>query len=199
MAKVESYSENEKLFELVNAGKSGDREAISQLVTTFAPSIHNLIFSIIRDGSVVEDLAQETFVRMLLSIDRYEFRAPFRSWLFRIAVNLCRDHMRKKKVRRIMTRFQIDQNTGEEQSFVDSEQDPTNKVHESERMHIINQALNKISESSRIVFVLREMKDLSYEEISESLGWKIGTVKSRLFRARRELAALLTPKMEELR
>ena len=196
---MESYSENEKLFELVNAGKSGDREAMSQLVTTFAPSIHNLIFSIIRDGSVVEDLAQETFVRMLLSIDRYEFRAPFRSWLFRIAVNLCRDHMRKKKVRRIMTRFQIDQNTGEEQSFVDSEQDPTNKVHESERMHIINQALNKISESSRIVFVLREMKDLSYEEISESLGWKIGTVKSRLFRARRELAALLTPKMEELR
>ena len=196
---MESYSENEKLFELVNAGKSGDREAMSQLVTTFAPSVHNLIFSIIRDGSVVEDLAQETFVRMLLSIDRYEFRAPFRSWLFRIAVNLCRDHMRKKKVRRIMTRFQIDQNTGEEQSFVDSEQDPTNKVHESERMHIINQALNKISESSRIVFVLREMKDLSYEEISESLGWKIGTVKSRLFRARRELAALLTPKMEELR
>ena len=196
---MESYSENEKLFELVNAGKSGDREAMSQLVTTFAPSIHNLIFSIIRDGSVVEDLAQETFVRMLLSIDRYEFRAPFRSWLFRIAVNLCRDHMRKKKVRRIMTRFQIDQNTGEEQSFVDSEQDPTNKVHESERMHIINQALNKISESSRIVFVLREMKDLSYEEISESLGWKIGTVKSRLFRARRELAALLTPKMEDLR
>lgn len=196
---MESYSENEELHRLVMAGKSGDRTAMSQLVTTFSEPVHNLIFSIIRDGVVVDDLAQETFVRMLLSIEKYEFRAPFRSWLFRIAVNLCRDYMRKKKVRRIITRFQIDRETGEEQTFFDAEQDPSQNVQNSERMHMIQSALEKISESSRIVFVLREFKDMSYDEIAETLGWKIGTVKSRLFRARGELAELLSPHLEELR
>ena len=191
--------DEEKLDKLVQASKEGDQTAMSELVTLYAPSVHNLIFSIIRDSTIVEDLAQETFVRMLLSIEKYEFRAPFKSWLFRIAVNLCRDHMRKKKVRRIITRFQVDRESGEEQSFIDKEQDSSKMVHESEQMDIIFSALNKISEYSRIVFTLREMKGLSYEEISETLGWKIGTVKSRLFRARRELAELLGPHLEDLR
>ncbi len=191
--------DEEKIDKLVQASKEGDQTAMSELVTLYAPSVHNLIFSIIRDSTIVEDLAQETFVRMLLSIEKYEFRAPFKSWLFRIAVNLCRDHMRKKKVRRIITRFQVDRESGEEQSFIDKEQDSSKMVHESEQMDIIFSALNKISEYSRIVFTLREMKGLSYEEISETLGWKIGTVKSRLFRARRELAELLGPHLEDLR
>jgi len=191
--------DEEKIDKLVQASKEGDQTAMSELVTLYAPSVHNLIFSIIRDSTIVEDLAQETFVRMLLSIEKYEFRAPFKSWLFRIAVNLCRDHMRKKKVRRIITRFQVDRESGEEQSFIDEEQDSSKMVHESEQMDIIFTALNKISEYSRIVFTLREMKGLSYEEISETLGWKIGTVKSRLFRARRELAELLGPHLEDLR
>ncbi len=196
---MDLFSENEELRQIIMESKSGDRNAMSQLVTIFAPSVHNLIFSIIRDASVVEDLAQETFIRMLMSIEGYEFRAPFRSWLFRIAVNLCRDYMRKKKVRRIITRFQNNDETGEEQSFIDRDQDPTRQVQENERMQMVARALNKVPESSRIVFILREMKDMSYEEISETLGWKIGTVKSRLFRARRELAELLRPHLEELR
>lgn len=165
----------------------------------YASSVHNLIYSIIHDSSIVEDLAQETFVRMFLSLQNYEFRAPFRSWLFRIAVNLCRDHIRKKKVRRIITRFQVDEESGEEQIFIDDDQDTAALIHNSERMQLVTEALEKLPESSRTVFVLRELKDLSYEEIAETLHWKIGTVKSRLFRARRELADILGPNLEELR
>ena len=196
---MSEFSENEQLTGLISAGKKGDNDAMTQLINMHASSVHNLIYSIIRDNSIVEDLAQETFVRMFLSIHHYEFRAPFRSWLFRIAVNLCRDYLRKKKVRKIVNRFQIDEETGEEQTFVDNDQDPTAEIQNSERMKLITSALDKLSESSRIVFVLREMKDLSYEEIAETLNWKIGTVKSRLFRARRELAEILGPNLEELR
>jgi len=196
---LSEFSENEQLTGLISAGKKGDNDAMTQLINMHASSVHNLIYSIIRDNSIVEDLAQETFVRMFLSIHHYEFRAPFRSWLFRIAVNLCRDYLRKKKVRKIVNRFQIDEETGEEQTFVDNDQDPTAEIQNSERMKLITSALDKLSESSRIVFVLREMKDLSYEEIAETLNWKIGTVKSRLFRARRELAEILGPNLEELR
>lgn len=196
---MSDYSDNETLTALIKAGKTGDQNALTRLIDMHASSVHNLIFSILHDNAVVEDLAQETFVRMFLSLHHYQFRAPFRSWLFRIAVNLCRDHLRKKKVRKIITRFQVDDDSGEEQSFVDQQQDPTAVLQNSERMQLITNALEKLSESSRVVFVLREMKDLSYEEIAETLNWKIGTVKSRLFRARRELAELLGPHLEELR
>ncbi|MBN1464995.1 RNA polymerase sigma factor [candidate division KSB1 bacterium] len=191
--------ENERLAQLIDASKQGDNDAMTKLINTFASSVHNLIFSIIHDRSIVEDLAQETFVRMFLSIHHYEFRAPFRSWLFRIAVNLCRDHLRKKKVRKIVTRFQVDQETGEEQNFTDEDQDPSAAINESEQTRLITDALAKLPESSRLVFVLREMKDLTYEEIAATLKWKIGTVKSRLFRARRELAEILGPRLEDLR
>jgi len=196
---LSEFLENDELIALINAGKAGDNDAMTQLINMYASSVHNLIYSIIHDVSVVEDLAQETFVRMFLSLQHYEFRAPFRSWLFRIAVNLCRDHMRKKKVRKIVTRFQVDDDSGEEQSFIDDEQDTAALIHNSERMQLITEALDQLPESSRIVFVLRELKDLSYEEIADALQWKIGTVKSRLFRARRELAEILGPNVEELR
>ncbi len=196
---MSDFAENETIVALINAGKKGDNDAMTQLINMHASSVHNLILSIIRDTSVVEDLAQETFVRMFLSLQHYEFRAPFRSWLFRIAVNLCRDYMRKKKVRKIITRFQVDENSGEEQSFIDEDQDTADLIHSSELMQLITKALDKLPESSRIVFLLREMKDLTYEEIAETLDWKIGTVKSRLFRARRELAEILGPNLEELR
>ena len=93
----------------------------------------------------------------------------------------------------------MDAETGEEQSFIDKDQDATALVHGREQRHLIERALAELSESSRIVFILREMEDLSYEEIAASLGWKIGTVKSRLFRARRDLAKILGPSLEELR
>ncbi len=191
--------DNDNLAALIKAGKNGDNKAMTALINMYASSVHNLIYSIIHDASIAEDLSQETFVRMFLSLGKYEFRAPFRSWLFRIAVNLCRDHMRKKKVRRIITRFHVDEESGEEQTFVDDDQDTAALIHNSERMQLITAALDKLPESSRLVFVLREIKDLSYEEIAETLHWKIGTVKSRLFRARRQLAELLGPNLEELR
>lgn len=192
------FSENAELISLIEAGKNGDHDAMTKLINTFSSSVHNLIYSILHDSSVVEDLAQETFVRMFLSLHHYEYRAPFRSWLFRIAVNLCRDHLRKKKVRKIITRFQVDEDTGQVQKFVDEDQDPMARVQNSERMQLIMRALDKLPEASRIVFVLREMKDLSYEEIAETLHWKLGTVKSRLFRARRELAEILSPSLEDI-
>ncbi len=192
-------SENDHLTALIVAAKNGDNKAMTDLINMYASSVHNLIFSIIHDVSIVEDLAQETFVRMFLSLKNYEFRAPFRSWLFRIAVNLCRDHMRKKKVRRIISRFQVDDESGEEQTFIDDDQDTAALIQDSERMQLITHALEQLPESSRLVFILREMKDLSYEEIADTLQWKIGTVKSRLFRARRELADILGPNLEELR
>ncbi len=190
--------EKEEHEELLLASKQGDKDAMTQLINQFSPSVHNLIFSIIREPHAAQDLAQETFIRMLLNIKNYEFRAPFRAWLFRIAVNLCRDYLRKKKVRKIMTPFQTDPDTGEQQIFVDESADPIKSFEDNERMKLIYKAIDKLPKSSRVVLVMREIQQLSYDEIAEILNWKIGTVKSRLFRARRELAEILSPQLEEL-
>ncbi len=190
--------EKQEQTELILASKQGDRNAMTELINYYSPSVHNLIFSIIRDTHAVQDLAQETFIRMLLNIKNYEFRAPFRAWLFRIAVNLCRDYLRKKKVRKIITPFQVDPETGEQQVFEDESADPVGAFEGDERMKLINKAIAKLPKSSREVLVMREIQQFSYEEIAEILNWKIGTVKSRLFRARRELSDMLRPHLEEL-
>jgi len=181
---------------LVAAGKTGDLDAQTKLVEFYSTQVQNLIFSILRDANVVEDLAQETFIRMIQSLPGYESRAPFKAWLFRIAVNLCRDHLRKKKVRRIMHRFEVDPESGEEQQFTDDQLNPLQNAEQSEQMKLIKRALDKIPDASRTVFILREIEQLSYEEIAQTLSWRLGTVKSRLFRARKELAEILGPQLE---
>lgn len=186
-------------YTLLLACKTGDKKAMEEIINIYSNPVHRLIYSILRNDDSVEDLAQETFVRMVLSIQNYEFRAPFKSWLFRIAVNLCRDHLRKKKVRKIMHHFEVDNDSGEIQDFEDKQQDPLSSIQSEEKMDMIIEALQNLSESSRTVFILREMNELTYEEIAKTLRWRIGTVKSRLFRARKELADILAPQLEELR
>ena len=182
---------------LIEKSIQGDRDAMSKLVNYYAPDVHRFIFSMLRDADATDDLAQDTFIRMVTNISSYEHRAPFKSWLFRIAVNVCRDHLRKKKVRRIVSRFAIDRDSGEEQEFADESPNPLRQVQSLEQRELIEKALQKLPASSRQVFVLREMQEFSYEEIAQALGWRLGTVKSRLFRARKELAELIGPQLED--
>jgi len=174
-------------LELIVAAKNGDKQALSELININAESVHSFIYSIVGNWQLVEDLAQETFLRMINAIKDYEFRAPFRSWLFRIAVNLCRDHFRRKKVRNIMSSIIYDSNE-EELSLVDETQNPARDLDSKETIIKIEQAMNSLPESLRLVFVLRDIQEFTYEEIAKTLKWSLGTVKSRLFRARKEIA-----------
>ena len=174
-------------FELIVAAKNGDKQALSELININAESVHSFIYSIVGNWQIVEDLAQETFLRMITAIKNYEFRAPFRSWLFRIAVNLCRDHFRRKKVRNIISSIIYDSNE-EELSLVDETQNPARDLESKETIIKIEQAMNSLPESLRLVFVLRDIQEFTYEEIAKTLKWSLGTVKSRLFRARKEIA-----------
>ncbi len=188
----------DELTEIIIAGKQGDEQALTKIIETFAPMIHRLIYSIVRDDSVVEDLTQDTFVKMLTAIENYEFRAPFRAWLMRIAVNSCRDHLRKRKVRSIVNFFKTHEDGEEQQSFLDEDPGPAALLERSERKKLLHQAMDRLPETSRLILSLRELNQLSYEEIAALLGWKMGTVKSRLFRARQELLAELAPHKEDL-
>ncbi len=188
--------EHDESYELIKASQAGDTKAMEKLIKLYAEAVHSLIYSILGNRDIVEDIAQETFLKMLLAIENYEFRAPFRSWLFRIAVNLCRDYMRRSRVRQIVTYFQR-QEDNQEEIFIDREQNPLADLEKKENLEYLRQGIAKLPVSLRTVIVLRDVQDLTYEEIAKTLHWQMGTVKSRLFRARQELVKLLNPYTEE--
>ena len=146
-----------------------------------------------------EDLTSETFLRAWEHLPSYRPRGvPISAWLFRIAVNLCRDHLRRVKVRQIITPFHWYEKVGKEHVFMDITQNPQKHLEQSEKSDIILESISKLPSSLRIVFVLRDIQDLSYDEISKALKWPLGTVKTRLYRARRKLAEIMRPYLEEL-
>jgi RNA polymerase sigma-70 factor (ECF subfamily) len=181
-------------YELIRAAQTGDEKAISQLITLYESNIHGLIYSIVGFRDVAQDLSQETFLKMLLALPRYEFRAPFHTWLFRIAINLCRDYLRKKRVRSIVSFLEENVTNNE---VYDSNQSPAQDMERSETMNYILKNLSKLPVNLRTVFILRDIQELSYDEIAHTLKWRMGTIKSRLFRARKELALLLSTQFKE--
>jgi RNA polymerase sigma-70 factor, ECF subfamily len=180
--------------ELVIAAQRGDAKAIEQVIELYAGHVNGLIYSIVGFRDVAQDLAQETFIKMLHALPHYEFRAPFRTWLFRIAVNQCRDHLRKKRVRSIMTFF--DDNTYS-YDIPDRDPSPQANLEKQETMDQIMHELAHLPLSLRTVLILRDIQELTYEEIAQTLKWRMGTIKSRLFRARKELALRLSKHMKE--
>ena len=185
--------------ELIHACKRGDQTALTTLIDRYSELVHSYVMAITGDREVVEDLAQEAFLKMLSALPNYEFRAPFRAWFMRIVVNLCRDHLRRRKVRKIITFFRDDQNQFNGPAFIDSSPNPWQELIKKERLELLRQAIVKLPPALREVVILRDVEELSYEEIAEVLDWKMGTIKSRLFRARNRLAELLTPAWEEIK
>jgi RNA polymerase sigma-70 factor (ECF subfamily) len=118
--------------------------------------------------------------------------------LFRIAVNLCRDHFRRKKVRRIVSHYEREDSQADESVLIDHSENPAQILDREEKRRYIESAVGRLAPALRTVFVLRDIQGLSYGEIADMMSWRLGTVKSRLFRARRELAGILSPYMEEL-
>ncbi len=182
--------------DLIIASQAGDEQAMTQLINLYSSAVHGFIFSLLGDRFLVEDISQETFLRAFLAIRKYEFRAPFQSWLFRIAINLCRDHLRKRKVRKIVRSLYNPQNE-EEIEFPDERPDALQQTLLNERSNAVHQALQRLPDALRKVIILRDLQEYSYEEIAQLLNWRMGTVKSRLFRARQELAELLKPYLED--
>ncbi|HOT97272.1 MAG TPA: sigma-70 family RNA polymerase sigma factor [bacterium] len=181
-------------YELIRAAQDGDRDAVSRLVSIHTRELYSLLLYLCGNRSLAEDLTQETFLRALQALKKYQFRAPFRAWLFRIAVNLYRDERRRHQVRKPVEHDVSDE---ENMHLYTADPGPDAVAEHNEQVQALHKALALLPRTLRTVVVMRDLQELSYTEIGEALGWPTGTVKSRLFRARKELAALLQPFMEE--
>ena len=180
---------DEVLITLVHQGEHG---AFRILLERYQERIRNLIYSIFHDQQVVDDLSQEVFIKAYEALPQFRFQSSFYTWLYRIAVNKSRDELRKRKVRRFFSLQTLLESSDKELgSKIVVEQ------HDNELQELLSAGLKTLPEKYRIAIILKDVDGLSYEEIAEVMECEIGTVKSRLSRARAMLRKVLEPLLKE--
>lgn len=171
----------------------GDISAYERLVARHEKPVFNFIRRMIGHPQEAEDLTQEVFIRVYEQAKRLTEKRAFRSWLWSIAANLCRDHLKRQVYRRHLS---IDHDVNLDRDLA-SLSSPDRDLEEAEVGQIIDRAIAALKADRRMVIVLREYQGLSYEEIAEAVGCPVSTIKSRLHMARQELrkrlAFLLDP------
>lgn len=178
---------------LLERCRNKDPEAFGKLVDAYQNRLYGFIRRMVADSEEAADLTQDTFIRAFQAIGRFDGRSSLRTWLFRIAYNLCID--RSRRVDRAPTEYRIDSGYAEDESFdiPDDRWDPESLVLTDELIKLVEDGVQSMSEKLRSVLLLHDREDMSYEEIAGILGVPIGTVKSRLFLARAHLQNLLGP------
>ena len=173
--------------QLVTQAQNGDRNAFSELVRLHAQGVLNVIHRMCGDVQLAEDAAQETFIRAWQNLSSYRPQTSLRNWLYRIAVNVGTDMLRKEK--RILP------DAIEDLHLTDGQPGLELLVSQQERTALVQKAILSLPDASRAVLVLREDEGLSYQEISSTLDIPVGTVMSRLSYARNLLKAKLEPQL----
>ncbi len=180
---------------LLQASKTGDAGAFNRLVEHYQTSIYNVALRMVGDSAVAEDITQETFVSAFKALHTFS-AGNFRAWLFRIATNACRDHLRSAQVRRNVS---LDGLVESPTFNVASEgESPEEYVVRRELSGFIQQSLLTLPEDQRMVLVLVDIQAFSYDEAAQALKTPVGTVKSRLSRAREAMRAALSAQRELL-
>jgi RNA polymerase sigma-70 factor, ECF subfamily len=162
-------------------------EAFSKVVDEYQHRVYGFVKKMVPTGEDAEDITQEVFIRAFQNYERFDDRASVRTWLFRIAYNLCVDRSRKQNRRLKEVSLNISSEIEEQFDVPDERWQPDRILEDTEFRSRIELAIEQMSEKLRSVLLLHDREDLSYEEIAETLKIPVGTVKSRLFLARGQL------------
>lgn len=184
---------------LVERVKSGDMRAFEMLVVKYQRRIERLIARMVRDVDLVPDIAQETFIRAYRAIPQFRGESAFYTWLYRIAVNTAKKALVELKRDPLVSEsaYMSSVEEGDETSRVENELSdgatPDAVLASKEVAATVNAAIEALSDDLRQAITLREIEGLSYEEIADVMNCPIGTVRSRIFRAREAIAQRLRP------
>ena len=179
--------------QLIRRAQQGDNSAFEQLLLLHQKKVYNLCLRMSANPDDALDLSQEAFIKAWRSIGQYQFEASFSTWLFRLTSNVCIDFLRRKKRRQetSLTESYDDSDEGEEFSLPDTAPLPEEQAITNETKIALAQAMERLGPEHREILQLRVVEDLPYEQIAEILDIRVGTVKSRLARARLALRKIL--------
>lgn len=180
------YSDEELIFQF----QKGNEHAYLELVNRYKDRLLNFIFGYVHSKESAEDIVQDTFLKLYTSADMYKEIAKFSTWIFTIAANLAKTELRKLKRRKI---FSItDMGFNDKDYEIPSESNvPENSINSKYQMKYILKAIYKLDEPFKTALILRDIQELSYEEVSNIVDISIGTVKSRINRGRLKLQKIL--------
>lgn len=172
--------------ELIQKAKQGNLYFFEKLVKKYQKKIYGLAFRMTKDHDSADDLAQETFVKAFTSIRSFKEEHNFYPWIFRICMNLSINYLKRK-------RFMVSESELLPRKLEEKEgtSDPMSELMKDELLDKINSSIDKLPPPFKAVFILKVYEELSYEEIAKTLNTSVGTVMSRLFRARERLQKLL--------
>jgi len=184
-------------FQLIEAFRKGEEKAFEEIVRRYQRQVANIIYLTLGSREEVDDLSQEVFVRVFRSLERFQFDSSLYSWIYRIAVNLCIDEIRKKRIRKLIPLEFMTERKLEREKRTKETTTGSDELLQKEKKEVIREALAKLAPNQRAVILLREYQDLSYGEIAKTLRISPQAVKSRIFRARQELRDILKDYFEE--
>jgi RNA polymerase sigma-70 factor (ECF subfamily) len=170
--------------QLIDEALAGNKDAFGQLVLRYQNRLFNTVVHVVGCRSAAEDVVQDAFVQAFVKLETFQRASAFYTWLYRIAVNLAISHRRRKRPE---LSVEAQRESGSHNEPIDASEGPTDPVEREERIAQVHQAMNVLNDEHRAVLVLREMEGLCYERIAEILDLPVGTVRSRLHRARIQL------------
>lgn len=182
--------------QIIEATKNGDEEAFGEIIKRYKQPLTNYLFRMLNDYEEAVDLAQESFIRVFLAIERYHSEYAFSTYIYRIATNLAISEIRKRKRRKLFSLTGLFQYEGdEEMEFqpADGKPLPEDELMSEEKQKVIAKAIVALPEKYRVPIILREIEEKTYEEIADILELGLGTTKSRISRGR----GLLREKMRD--
>jgi RNA polymerase sigma-70 factor (ECF subfamily) len=172
---------------IVQRAQSGDTQAFGELVLMHQTFVYNLALRLLGDSNEAQDLAQEAFLRAWQGLGGFRGAAGFRTWLYRIAMNLC--YNRSPQLKQSLSHIPVDEHM--EEWLPAETASPERELERAELRSFLHRQIERLPESYRLLVMLRYQQDLSYEEIAEVTGMPLGTVKTGLFRAHARLKAAL--------
>ena len=184
---------------LVKAARRGDMDAFEELVARHRDRIYARAFSMTRNEQEAIDLSQEAWIKGWQRLEQFQGDSSFTTWMTRIVINLCLDHLRKQKRHRTDSiEAMEDESGGVERQLPVEIVNPTEGLERGELRRKIDGALERLSAEHRTVLVLHAFEEMDYKTIAKTIGCSMGTVMSRLFYARRKLASLLAEERKNL-
>lgn len=182
---------------LIQKAQKGDTNAFGTLVASYEKFIFNVACKMFSNSEDASDIAQEALIKAYKNIDKFDFNSSFSTWLYRITVNACIDEMRKRKGRESISIDAEDEESGLAVQIEDTSLGAEERVIQNETVSEVRAAIDKLSEEHKTVIILRDLQDMTYEQVAQTLDLSIGTVKSRLARARKSLKDIILKDREQ--
>ncbi len=186
---------NEEEQRIIQRVLSGDTDAFELLVLDQSKIVYNLALRMVSDPEDAADISQEAFLKAFTNLSSFRGDSKFSSWLYKLTTNLCLDHLRKRNRHKVLPLTYTDEDGNEETMEIpDDSHAPETEAERRELQFHVREGLAQLPPMQREILVMREIGGMSYEEISQQLQIEEGTVKSRIFRARKKLCNILTQK-----